>query len=150
MPMLPLTSQASAPAAPPLASEPSVRPKMRRTTLATIGSATKAKIRRSGSEKLPSGAAGRCFALGAGRCSPWMRAINASIPASSPPAKSPVLKRGVITSRTIWRAARSGTAPSSALAGVIHSFRSFLATTINRPSPTSRRPTFQVSPTRWA
>ena len=44
----------------------------------------------------------------------------------------------------IWRAARSGIAPSSALATSMRMRRSFLATTISRPSPTSRRPIFQA------
>ncbi|CKV71658.1 Uncharacterised protein [Mycobacterium tuberculosis] len=46
-------------------------------------------------------------------------------------------------------AARSGTTPSSVLAGAMRMRRSFLATTTSRPSPTPLRPIFQVSPTRW-
>ena len=47
-------------------------------------------------------------------------------------------------------AIRSGMAPSRALATSMRTRRSWVATTINRPSPTWRRPTFQLSPTRWA
>ena len=148
-----MTNQAMPPPAAPAASEPRPRPKMPRSTVARIGSATKANNSNSNGAKPKSPAPPpreRSRAVGAGRFSPLMREINASTPASMPPAKSPCLKRGLIVSATILRAARSGTAPSSALAGAIHSLRSFLATTTSRPSPTSRRPIFHVSPTRCA
>src|SRR3989338_10119900 len=47
-------------------------------------------------------------------------------------------------------AAMSGMAPSKALATSMRILRSFLATITSTPSPTSRRPIFQVLPTRLA
>ena len=77
-----------------------------------------------------------------------MRFITASTPALMPPAKSPRANAGPISSRVMRVAVTSGIAPSSARATLIQTLRSWGATAISTPSPTSRRPIFQASPTR--
>ena len=78
-----------------------------------------------------------------------MRACRWLRPARRPPATSPCRNAGVITWSMMRWAAKSGTAPSSDLAGAMRKRRSFKATTSSTPSPTSRRPIFQASPRRW-
>ena len=100
------------------------------------------------SRSLPASTLCRGMPAGVGSASPSMRFITASTPALMPPAKSPRAKAGPISSRVMRVAVTSGIAPSSARATLIQTLRSCGATAINTPSPTSRRPIFQASPTR--
>ncbi len=145
---LALMIHAAVPAPPAVSSEPSLRPSTLLRMPPITGTATKKNISSSCQE--PSSGPLDTRGSGSGRPSPLMRAINASTPAFSPPAKSPTLKSGAMARSMMMRAARSGTAPSSALATSMRTRRSFLATTTSSPSPTSRRPIFQLSATRCA
>ena len=83
-----VTSQATTPVAPPLASEPRPRPKMRRVTPASTGKRDEGEDQQLDRLQVQArtGLAPAALRAGAGRASPLMRAINWSIAASRPPA----------------------------------------------------------------
>lgn len=151
MTMLVVMRKAITPMPPPMTTEPSFLPAIERTIGAATKTPTNRKIARF-SQSMPSLESLLLPPLleGAGSASPSTSPMSRATAAFSPPAKSLLRKRGFISSSMMRMAARSGTAPSSALATSMRILRSFLATITRMPSPTSLRPIFQALPTRLA
>src|SRR6185437_4187584 len=109
----PSRNQTSTATAPPAVADPTSRPSRRRdtapmpkTAISVNGLNGLRKVIQASSE--PCEASGR----GAGSGSPSTTPIIRERPAAMPPAKSPVLKRGTITSSMMRRAVTSVSAPS--------------------------------------
>ena len=141
-----MARNASTPTPPPISTPPRPWPNTARAT----GPATITPKNRKTARSDQSVSSSAWGGVGAGSASPAMRAPSWSMAACSPPAKSPLRKRGFMASSMMRAAAMSGIAPSSALATSMRMRRSSLATMSSTPSPTSRRPIFQVLPTRLA
>src|ERR1700730_5541805 len=90
----------------------------------------------------------RCAAAGVGSVSPSITRTIRSTPAEMPPAKSPLLNLGVMTSSMMRLAVTSLSAPSRPSPTSMGSLRSSLATTSSAPSSIFLRPIFQASATR--
>ncbi len=145
----PTRYQTSAPTTPPAASEPISLPSRRRQ------SAPRAKTPKivnglNGFKKLIQSKSWPCDAsgAGAGSGSPSITRIMRLMPAVTPPAKSPLLNFGEISSSMMRREVTSVSAPSRPYPTSMRSLRSFLAMTSNAPSSIFRRPIFQASATR--
>ena len=106
----PAMNQASAATTPPVATEPSSLPSVVRMIAPTTRSANSTNGL-NGSKLLDEPEL--CRGAGAGNPSPSITRIMRSIPAETPPAKSPLLNLGVITSSMMRAAVASLSAPSS-------------------------------------
>ena len=149
---LAVRNQPIAPTAAPVPRAPSLRPMTLLRMRPRIGTPTKRKIAMSCQSKptRPRGLDGEVCADGAGSFSPAMSAPSRSTAVLRPPAKSPALNAGRICSRMMRPVVTSGIAPCSVAATWMSTSRSFLATAIRRPSPTSFLPNFQLEATRCA
>ena len=138
-----VTTQAMPPATPPVATEPSARPKIARRIVEAMNT-TKNRIGRM--PPRPCGPSQCCSGSGSG--SPSTTEIIRSTPAAMPPAKSPSRKRGVMVSSMMRFETRSVSAPSSPRPTSMRSARSCIATRSSAPSSGFSRPSFQASTTR--
>src|SRR6202165_249470 len=143
----PTKYQATSVTKPPVATEPISRP----STLRMRPPKSNTGMMRNGlrgSMELNEPGLCRCAGSGAGNFSPSMTPMIRATPAEMPPAKSPFLNFGVMTSSMMRFAVTSLSAPSRPYPPSMRSLRSSLATTSSAPSSIFLRPIFQVSATR--
>ena len=110
-PSEPAMNHAAAATTPPVAAEPSSLPKMARSMLPRTMKPTMTKGL-NGSKWLSRSESCQCGGSGAGSVSPSMRRIIRSIPAAMPPAKSPLLNLGVMSSSMMRLLVTSVSTPS--------------------------------------